>query len=74
MTRGELLQRITTDPDVCGARPCIRQTGIEVQLVLDSIADGQSPQDIIMHHPSLTIEDIRAAAAYASELMQKHST
>lgn len=60
--------RITADAAVCGGRPCIRDTRIEIAVVLDGLAEGLTIEDIIDHYPQLTREDILAALAYAAEL------
>ncbi len=63
--------RIATDPAVCHGQACIRGTRIPVSVVLDNIADGATPEDIIAEYPSLSKEDIRAAIAYAAELARE---
>lgn len=63
-----LLKRVVSDPEVLGGEPCIRGTRIHVAVVLDSLAEGLSPLQIVDHYPPLTEEDIRAAVAYAAEL------
>ncbi len=60
--------RITLKPEVCGGRPCIRDTRIEIAIILDGLAEGLTEADIIDHYLQLTVEDIRAALAYAAEL------
>jgi uncharacterized protein (DUF433 family) len=60
--------RVTLKPDVCGGKPCIRDTRIEIAVILDGLAEGMTEVDIIDHYPQLTVEDIRAALAYAAEL------
>ena len=37
-----------------------------------ALAEGLTPEDIIDHYPSLKIEDIRAAVAYAAELAREN--
>jgi uncharacterized protein (DUF433 family) len=59
--------RITTDPKVMFGKPVIRGTRITVELILRKIASGMTEQEIIAHHPHLTADDIRAAAAFAAE-------
>jgi len=68
ISRKSLLERITADRNVCGGKPCIRGTRIFIQIILDSLADGMTPEEIIDHYPHLTVEDVRAAVAYAAEL------
>lgn len=62
----ELLQRITLDPEQCGGRPCIRGLRIRVTDVLDLLASGLTPESVVKELPLLTVDDVRAAIAYAS--------
>ena len=59
---------ITVDPQVCHGKACIKGTRIMVSVILDSLADGQSAEQILANYPSLTPEAIWAAIAYAAEL------
>jgi uncharacterized protein (DUF433 family) len=59
--------RISTDPKVMFGKPVIRGTRVTVELILRKIAGGMTEDQIIAHHPHLTAEDIRAAAAFAAE-------
>ena len=68
MDRSAYKSRVTADPGVCGGRPCIRDTRIEIAIILDGLAEGLTIEDIIDHYPQLTREDILAALAYAAEL------
>ena len=73
MTRQELLQRISIDPHTCGGKPCIRGTRIYIAIILDGLAEGLTPEQIIDHYPQLTMDDIHAALAYAAELAQENT-
>ena len=64
----KLLKRVISDPEVSGGEPCIRGTRIHVAVILDSLAEGLSPAEIVDHYPPLTEKDVRAAVAYAAEL------
>lgn len=68
MTHEQLLSRVTVDPAVGAGKPCIRGTRIYIAIILDAFAEGLTPEQIMEHYPSLTVEDIRAAVAYAAEL------
>ena len=46
-------QRITTNPDQCGGRPCIRGMRIRVVDVLDLLAAGLSHEQILEELPDL---------------------
>jgi len=62
----DLLNRITVNPNQCGGRPCIRGMRIRVSDVLDLLAAGQSPRDILEDYPYLEAEDIAACLSYAA--------
>ena len=62
----ELMDRITADPEQCGGRPCIRGMRIRVSDVLDLLANGLSPEDIVEEMPDLELEDVRASLRFAS--------
>ncbi len=66
-----LLQRISVDPKVCHGKACIKGTRIMVSVILDNLAAGASPAEIIKSYPSLTLIDIQAAIAYAAELARE---
>ena len=72
MDREELLARVTVDPEVCAGKPCIKGTRIYIAIVLDALAEGLTPEEIVDHYPSLEIDDIRAAQAYAAELAREN--
>jgi uncharacterized protein (DUF433 family) len=58
--------RISVDPEICGGRPCIRGTRVRVSDILDMIADGASPDDIVKGYPYLDRDDVAAALSYAA--------
>ena len=68
MGKQTLKSRVTLKPEMCGGRPCIRDTRIEIAVILDGLAEGMTEAEIIDHYPQLTPEDIRASLAYAAEL------
>jgi len=63
--------RIVTDPAVCHGKACIRGTRIQVSLVLDNLAAGLLPHEVVNSYPSLTLDDVLAAVAYAAELARE---
>ena len=64
MTREELLQRISIDPNICFGKACIRGTRIWVALILENLAAGVSEPELLDSYPSLESADIQAALAY----------
>lgn len=63
MTR-EQLDLITTDPNVLHGQARIAGTRVPARVVLDCLAAGMTEVEILAEYPSLTVEGIRAAAAY----------
>lgn len=60
-----LMERITVDPEQCGGRPCIRGMRIRVTDVLDLLANGLTPNQILQELPDLEPEDIQACLRFA---------
>jgi uncharacterized protein (DUF433 family) len=60
------LQRITTNPDQCGGRPCIRGLRIRVSDILSLLAAGASREEILADFDYLEPEDITAVLEYAA--------
>ena len=63
--------RITLDPDIHHGDPCIKGTRIPVAMVVGSLADGMTFDDILQAYPQLTREDLFATLAYAAEVMRQ---
>ncbi len=63
--------RIVADPAICHGQATIRGTRIMVSVVLDNLADGSSVDEIVQSYPSLTVDDVRAAMAYAADLARE---
>lgn len=62
----EIMGRITVDPEQCGGRPCVRGMRIRVTDVLDLLASGLSPDEILAEMPALEREDVEACVRFAS--------
>jgi uncharacterized protein (DUF433 family) len=62
------LERITTDPEIFGGKPCVRGLRFPVSRLLGLLAAGQTPDEVLEACPYLEAEDIRAAIQYAAFL------
>jgi uncharacterized protein (DUF433 family) len=60
--------RITHSPEVLGGRATIRGLRISVAHVVNLIANGFTPQQVMNDLPDLDLEDVRQALAYAAAL------
>ena len=58
--------RITIEPGKRGGKPCIRGMRMTVYDVLDYLASGMTPGEILADFPYLATEDIQACLAYAA--------
>ena len=62
--------RIVIDPKIHFGKPCVAGTRIPVEDVLELIQEGISFEEIVnRYYPDLTIEDVKACAKYATELV-----
>jgi uncharacterized protein (DUF433 family) len=62
---------IVIDPVVCHGKACIKGTRIMVSVVLDNLAAGLTPDEIVRSYPSLDRAAIQAAIAYVAELARE---
>jgi uncharacterized protein (DUF433 family) len=59
--------RILIDPAVHHGEPCIKGTRVPVSVVIGSMADGDTAEQIIEAWPQLSGDDIKAALKFAAE-------
>ena len=68
MSSENLLNRIAIEPSICSGKPCIKGHRIWVSLILDLLAAGETPEEILQAYPSISREDILACIAYGAEI------
>jgi uncharacterized protein (DUF433 family) len=59
-------ERIVRNKEICGGEPVFKGTRVTLRTVLASLADGDSPVEIIADFPSLQAEDVQAAIEFAA--------
>ena len=64
---------MTIDPGIQGGAPVIRGTRVPVSVLLDAVAAGDSVDDVALAY-RVTAEQVRAALAYAAELVRGERT
>ena len=64
-------QRIVVDPEILAGKPTIKGTRIPVTLILNLLANGYSFGRIVQAYPVLTVEDVKAAVAYAEARLDR---
>lgn len=70
MARVDWTDRVVIAPDVHHGDPCVKGTRIPVSVIVGSIADGMSPDQVRAAYPQLSLQDIQAALAYAAEVLR----
>jgi uncharacterized protein (DUF433 family) len=60
------LDRITMDPTRMGGKPCSRNTRVTVGTVVELVAEGHMPEEIVEAYPYLDTDDVQAALRYAA--------
>ena len=58
---------IDVRPEVRGGKPCFVGTRITVYDVLEYLAGGMTPDEIVADFPELTIDHVRAALEFAAK-------
>ena len=62
---------LSSNPNVCGGEICAAGTRIPVSVILDTLAEGSTKEEILRSYPSLKPEHIDAALAYAADLARE---
>lgn len=71
MTRINWQEHITIDKDIHHGEACIKGTRVPVAIIVGSIADGMSMDEILDEYPQLKRESIQAALAYAADAVRQ---
>jgi uncharacterized protein (DUF433 family) len=62
--------RIVSDSNVMMGKPVVAGTRITVEFILEKLAAGETPEQLLDAHPRLTREAIQAALAFAAEALR----
>ena len=65
-SRTDYRARIVRDAKICGGEPVFKGTRVTLRTVLASLADGDTPAEILAAFPSLHPDDLQAAIAFAA--------
>ena len=61
-----MTERITIIPGICGGRPTIRGMRVRVVDILEMLAGGMSPSEIVADLPYIEAADIQACLDFAA--------
>ena len=65
-----MFDRIVSNPEILGGKPCVRGTRISVEFILEMAASGASRDDIVRAYPHLTPDDVEEALRYAAHFLK----
>ena len=60
------MDRITADPAVCHGRPTVRGLRYPVDDLLELLASGMTPDEVLADYPDLERDDLLAALEYGA--------
>lgn len=60
---------VVSNPKIMMGKPTIAGTRITVESILERLAAGESQEQIIAANPRLSPDDIRAALAFAAQVL-----
>ncbi len=64
-------ERITADTAVMVGKPVIRGTRIPVERIIGHLAHNPDLEDLFGAYPELTLDDVKAALAYAQAAIER---
>jgi uncharacterized protein (DUF433 family) len=64
-------RHIKIDPAIHHGDPCITGTRVPVSVIVSSVAEGDTWEQILASYPQLKREDIQAALLYAAEAVNR---
>jgi uncharacterized protein (DUF433 family) len=70
MSDRTLLSRITSSPDICHGKPCIRGLRYPIETVLEWLSSDMTHAEILADYEDLEEDDLRAATAWAARLVR----
>ncbi|MFQ6126862.1 MAG: DUF433 domain-containing protein [Candidatus Heimdallarchaeota archaeon] len=61
-------EKISSRINICHGKVCIKGTRVMVSVILDSLAEGMTEEEIRQEYPSLKKGDVQIAIQYAASL------
>ncbi len=66
--------RIVSDPQILGGKPCVRGTRLNVEFLLELAASGGTQEQILAQYRQLTSDGLAAAFRYAADALKGEHT
>lgn len=71
MSRIDWKKFVVIDPKIHHGEPCIKGTRVPVAMLVGSIADGMTIEEVMKEYPQITREAVQAALAYAADVLRQ---
>ena len=71
MSRIRWQNYVTIDPEIHHGEPCIKGTRVPVAIIVGSIADGMTIEQVTQEYPQLALEAVQAALSYAADVVRQ---
>ena len=65
MNTESLLARITSFPDICHGKPCVRGLRYPVETLIELLSSGMTHEEILSDYEDLEKDDLVASLAFA---------
>jgi len=66
----DITKHIEVNPKIMMGKPVIKGTRITVESILEKLSSGETEDNIIIAHPHLTKENIKAALLFAAQSLK----
>ncbi len=71
MSRVRWQDHVVVADDLQHGEACVKGTRIPLRILVGSLADGMTTEDIIEAYPQLSPDDVLAALAYAADVLSQ---
>jgi uncharacterized protein (DUF433 family) len=65
------LDRFERNPKICGGQWVVRGTRVPVRVLLASLAEGATTEELLEDFPTITKEDVQAVIAFAAASVEE---
>jgi uncharacterized protein (DUF433 family) len=66
----DIAKHIEVNPKIMMRKPVIKEPRITVESILEKLSAGETEDDIIVAHPHITKENIKAALLFAAQSLK----
>jgi uncharacterized protein (DUF433 family) len=63
-----MFDRIEVNPEVMLGQPVIKGTRLPVYVIVEAVAEGNTPEELVEAYPFLTTDDIQQALRFVASL------